>query len=52
MTLCLGNKIGRFDPRSEQWQIIEQEDGIYPHTLRFDGQGRVWYTLAVSTTSA
>ncbi|HSQ01593.1 MAG TPA: carboxypeptidase regulatory-like domain-containing protein [Candidatus Dormibacteraeota bacterium] len=48
VTLCLGNKIGRFDPRSEQWQIIEQEDGLYPHTLRFDGQGRLWYTLAVS----
>jgi streptogramin lyase len=48
VTLCLGNKIGRFDPRTEQWQIIEQEDGLYPHTLRFDRKGRVWYTLAVS----
>jgi streptogramin lyase len=47
-TLCLGNKIGRFDPRSEEWQILEQEDGLYPHTLRFDAAGRVWYTLAVS----
>jgi streptogramin lyase len=48
VTLCLGNKIGRFDPRSEQWQIIEQEEGLYPHTLRFDGKGRIWYTLAIS----
>ena len=48
VTLCLGNKIGRFDPKTEQWQIIEQEDGLYPHTLRFDRKGRVWYTLAVS----
>ncbi|MBI4517231.1 MAG: carboxypeptidase regulatory-like domain-containing protein [Deltaproteobacteria bacterium] len=48
VTLCLGNKIGRFDPKTEQWQIIEQQDGLYPHTLRFDRSGRVWYTLAVS----
>lgn len=48
VTLCLGNKVGRFDPKTEQWQIIQQEEGLYPHTLRFDHQGRVWYTLAVS----
>jgi streptogramin lyase len=48
VTLCLGNKIGRFDPKTEEWQIIEQEEGLYPHTLRFDQQGRVWYTLAIS----
>ena len=48
MTLCLGNKIGRFDPKTEQWTIFEQQDGLYPHTLRFDHQGRAWYTLAVS----
>jgi virginiamycin B lyase len=48
MTLCLGNKIARFDPRTEQWKVIEQQSGLYPHTLRFDHRGRVWYTLAVS----
>jgi streptogramin lyase len=48
VTLCLGNKMGRFDPRTEQWQIIEQDEGLYPHTLRFDDQGRIWYTLAIS----
>jgi len=47
-TLCLGNKIGRFDPATETWTIIELEEGLYPHTLRFDQKGRVWYTLAVS----
>jgi streptogramin lyase len=47
-TLCLGNKVGRFDPVSEEWRILEQEDGLYPHTLRFDRKGRIWYTLAVS----
>jgi virginiamycin B lyase len=48
ITLCLGNKVGRFDPKTEQWTIWEQKDGLYPHTLRFDHRGRVWYTLAVS----
>ena len=48
MTLCLGNKVGRFDPKTEQWTIFEQQDGLYPHTLRFDQKGRAWYTLAVS----
>ncbi len=47
-TLCLGNKIGRFDPGAETWTIFELEEGLYPHTLRFDQKGRVWYTLAVS----
>jgi len=48
VTLCLGNKVGRFDPKTEQWRIWEQKYGLYPHTLRFDRKGRVWYTLAVS----
>jgi streptogramin lyase len=48
VTMCLGNKVGRFDPRTAAWQIFEQEEGLYPHTLRFDHRGRVWYTLAVS----
>jgi virginiamycin B lyase len=48
VTLCLGNKVGRFDPQTEQWQIIEQQEGLYPHTLRFDQKGRIWYTLAIS----
>jgi virginiamycin B lyase len=48
ITLCLGNKIGRFDPRTERWDIFEEFEGLYPHTLRFDQRGRVWYTLAIS----
>jgi len=48
VTLCLGNKVGRFDPKTEEWSIFEQKEGLYPHTLRFDQRGRVWYTLAVS----
>jgi virginiamycin B lyase len=48
ITLCLGNQIAHFDPRTAQWKIFTQEDGLYPHTLRIDRKGRVWYTLAVS----
>ena len=52
ITLCLGNKIARFDPRTEHFEIYPQADGLYPHTLRFDGRGRAWYTLAVSNQVA
>jgi streptogramin lyase len=52
ITLCLGNKIARFDPRTERFEVWAQEDGLYPHTLRFDARGRVWYTLAVSNQVA
>ena len=52
ITLCLGNKIARFDPRTERFDIFLQEDGLYPHTLRFDARGRAWYTLAVSNQVA
>jgi virginiamycin B lyase len=48
VTLALGNQIGRFDPATQQWEILAQEKGLYPHTLRFDQRGRIWYTLAVS----
>jgi virginiamycin B lyase len=48
ITLCLGNKIGVFDPKTEQWKLIDQPQGLYPHTIRFDRKGRAWYTLAVS----
>jgi streptogramin lyase len=52
ITLCLGNKIARFDPATERFDIFLQEDGLYPHTLRFDARGRAWYTLAVSNQVA
>src|SRR4029077_14125276 len=52
ITLCLGNKIARIDPRTERFEVWTQDEGLYPHTLRFDGRGRVWYTLAVSNQVA
>jgi streptogramin lyase len=48
ITLCLGNKIARFDPKTETFDVFLQEEGLYPHTLRFDAGGRAFYTLAVS----
>ncbi|MEE8580160.1 MAG: carboxypeptidase regulatory-like domain-containing protein, partial [Myxococcota bacterium] len=42
-TLALGNQLARFDPVSETWQIYPLEEGLYPHTLRFDQRGRIWY---------
>ena len=48
VTMCVGNKVGHFDPRNGKWTIFTQREGLYPHTLRIDKKGRVWYTLAIS----
>jgi streptogramin lyase len=52
VTLCLGNKVGVYDPETDDWKLIDQKDGVYPHTIRFDRKGRAWYTLAVSNQVA
>jgi len=48
ITLAIGNRLARFDPTTELFQIHEVADGFYPHTLRFDRQGRIWYTMSAS----
>jgi streptogramin lyase len=48
ITLALGNRLARFDPASEGFEIHALEHGFYPHTLRFDARGRIWYTIAAS----
>jgi virginiamycin B lyase len=48
ITLALGNRLARFDPITETFQVHEIAAGIYPHTLRFDRRGRIWYTLSAS----
>jgi len=50
ITLATGNRLARFDPQTEQFEIIELEHGFYPHTLRFDAEGRIWYTISASNT--
>ncbi len=48
ITLAVGNRLAKFDPKDESFFIEPLPAGIYPHTLRIDGRGRVWYTIAVS----
>jgi streptogramin lyase len=48
ITLAVGNRLAKFDPRDNSFVIEPLPNGIYPHTLRIDGRGRVWYTIAVS----
>ena len=43
-----GNRLAGFDPKSERWTIHRLDAGYYPHTLRFDARGRIWYTIAAS----
>ena len=48
ITLALGNRIARFDPKTEKFELHALDEGFYPHTLRIDPRGRVWFTIAVS----
>lgn len=48
ITLAVGNRLARFDPKDKSFFIEPLPSGIYPHTLRIDQRGRVWYTIAVS----
>jgi streptogramin lyase len=51
ITCATGGKMAKFDPKTEEWTIVSSAPdpanrGIYPHTLRLDQQGVVWYTDA------
>jgi streptogramin lyase len=48
ITLALGNRLARFDPAAESFEVHGLEHGFYPHTLRFDARGRIWFTIAAS----
>ncbi len=48
VTLALGNRLGRFDPATEEWTLHAMSEGFYPHTLRLDSKGRIWFTIAGS----
>jgi len=39
-----GNKIARFDPRSQHFTEWNLPPGAQPHGLLVDGKGQVWYT--------
>lgn len=38
-----------FDPVSKEFITHKMDDGYYPHTIRADNKGRIWFTLAVSS---
>lgn len=37
-----------FDPVTKAFRFHEMDGGFYPHTVRFDAEDRVWFTLALS----
>jgi virginiamycin B lyase len=48
-TNSFGNRIGIFDPKLKQWeQAVKVVGGVYPHTVRTDKEGIIWFTLANS----
>ncbi len=48
LTLASGNQLAGFNPATETWDIVDLEEGINPHTLRFDKKGRLWYTVTAT----
>lgn len=48
-TNSLAAEIGIFDPRTRTTEFVPTGgDTLYPHTLRFDAQGVLWFTFALS----
>ena len=41
-----------FNPHTKEFTTHKMDDGFYPHTIRADGKGRIWFTLAVSSQVA
>lgn len=48
MTPSNVRRIIEFDPESGDFTVHRLPGGLYPHTIRADGRGRVWFTLALS----
>jgi virginiamycin B lyase len=44
IAVMYGNKIARFDPKTERFQEWDLPKGARPHGLLVDAQGVVWYT--------
>jgi virginiamycin B lyase len=48
-TNSLAAEIGIIDPKTRETEFVAiGKDAIYPHTLRFDDKGELWFTLALS----
>ena len=52
ITNSIGGKISEFDPATGRFTMYRLPQGFYPHTIRFDHEDRVWFTLAVSNQVA
>ena len=50
VTNSIGGRIGVFNPKTRQWESSFRigGKGLYPHTIRTDSQGILWFTLAYS----
>ncbi|MCP3987215.1 MAG: hypothetical protein GY723_22745, partial [bacterium] len=49
-TYAQGNVLSRYDIPSDTMKVwnLSYFDGIYPHTLRFDDDGQVWFTVTLT----
>lgn len=49
-TYAAGNIVSRYDIASDTMKVwdLSYLDGIYPHTLRFDNDGQVWFTITLT----
>lgn len=52
ITASYQRRLIEFDPAQKSFVRHEMGGGFYPHTLRFDGKDRVWFTLALSNQVA
>ena len=51
ITCAIGGKMAKFDVKTKEWLVVSSAPdparrGVYPHTLRVDKKGVVWYTDA------
>jgi len=49
-TYAQGNIISRYDIPSDTMKVwnLSYFDGIYPHTMRFDNDGQLWFTVTLT----
>lgn len=52
VTPSMQQALVEFNPHNGEFTTYTMEEGYYPHTIRIDGQDRVWFTLAVSSQVA
>lgn len=52
MTCSVQQRLIEFAPETKTFTVHQFDEGYYPHTLRFDAQDRVWFTVALSNQVA